>query len=248
MRAQSGSVALLEQEQTRRGRDRATETLIDLTDDGSRVPKPGLRAPDLVIHRSARSRVKRVIDVVGAFIGLAVLIVLFPFVAIAIKVTSPGPVFFSQPRLGVGGRVFTMWKFRSMTHDVAGAHTFGVSDGFASKSKHDARITRVGRCLRSTSIDELPQVINVLKGDMSLVGTRPPTINEAAAYNAREWSRLQVKTGITGQWQVNGRSDLSDFSSVVELDLAYQREWSIAHDLRIIAATGRLLLSRRGAC
>jgi lipopolysaccharide/colanic/teichoic acid biosynthesis glycosyltransferase len=142
-----------------------------------------------------------------------------------------------------------IWKFRSMVHnaDALKATVANQAQGLIFKNESDPRITRVGQLLRKTSLDEFPQFWNVLKGDMSLVGTRPPTADEVSCYSPHHWRRLNVKPGLTGQWQVSGRSTIQDFEEVVKLDLQYQTLWSPWHDVQIILKTVAVLLSRRGA-
>jgi len=200
-------------------------------------------------HPSVRCRSKRLIDILGAMVGLGITALLWVPVAIAIKLEDGGPVFFGQIRCSWMGQHFVMWKFRSMVvnaealkHQVA-----NELEGPLFKNANDPRITRVGRFLRRTSLDEFPQFWNVLKGDMSLVGTRPPTPEELAQYEVPEWQRLDVKPGITGEWQVKGRSHIRCFEEVIRLDLAYQRNWSIWYDLRLIFLTLWVLVTRRGA-
>lgn len=197
-------------------------------------------------HPSVRSRAKRVVDVVGALVGLALSTVLFVFVAIAIKLEDGGPIFFGQTRCSWMGKRFRIWKFRSMSVDAeARKHEVAnKASGAMFKNDDDPRITRVGRFLRRTSLDEFPQFWNVLKGDMSLVGTRPPTPDEIEKYNVSEWQRLNVKPGMTGEWQVNGRSSVTSFEDVVRLDLQYQRKWSLWYDLKLIVKTVMVLFSK----
>lgn len=200
-------------------------------------------------HPSAHCRVKRSLDVVGSLVGLSLLAVMVVPVAIAIKLDSAGPIFYSQRRYGLQGRPFRIWKFRSMVAN-ADALKSGVTNeaqGAFFKNKQDPRMTRVGKFLRRTSLDEFPQFWNVLKGEMSLVGTRPPTLEEVAQYDTHHWRRLQVKPGITGQWQVNGRSAVEDFEAVVRLDLQYQALWSPLHDLKLIGQTVLQLFTRSDA-
>lgn len=191
-------------------------------------------------HPSVKSKVKRLIDIVGAIIGLAITAVLFIPIAIAIKLNSPGPIFFGQIRCGWMHRPFKMWKFRSMyvdaearksevKNEIEGAKLF--------KNENDPRITKVGRFLRRTSLDELPQFWNVLKGEMSLVGTRPPTPDEVELYEIPEWQRLDVKPGMTGEWQVNGRSKIKNFEDVIMLDRKYQQNWNLLYDIKLILKT-----------
>jgi exopolysaccharide biosynthesis polyprenyl glycosylphosphotransferase len=193
---------------------------------------------------------KRACDVVLSALGLLALLPLFAVVAVAIKATSPGPVVFRQERIGLRGRPFTLRKFRTM---VVGADLLldslrdqNEADGPLFKLRQDPRVTRVGAILRRYSIDELPQLWNVLTGEMSLVGPRPPLADEVALYAEWQLDRLEVRPGITGLWQVSGRSDLS-FEDYVRLDLFYVENWSIAYDLFILSKTIPLLVSTRGA-
>ncbi len=200
-------------------------------------------------HPSVISPWKRLIDIVGSLIGLFILALIFLPVAIAIKLDSQGTIFFSQQRYGLYGKPFIIYKFRTMSHN-AEAIKFQIpnqANGLIFKNKQDTRITRVGRFLRQTSLDEFPQFWNVLRGEMSLVGTRPPIREEVIHYTSYHWQRLNVKPGITGEWQVNGRSTLTNFEEIVRLDLRYQARWSIVYDLIIIVKTIRILLSRQGA-
>lgn len=200
-------------------------------------------------HPSASSLFKRVLDIVGAIVGLVVLAILFLPLAIVIKLDSAGPIFYRQERFGLQGRPFTLWKFRSMVQDAdeLKALVKNEAQGLIFKNEQDPRITKVGRFLRRTSLDEFPQFWNVLMGDMSLVGTRPPTRDEVSRYDERHWQRLNVKPGLTGEWQVNGRSAIKDFEQIVALDLRYQQRWSPLYDLQIIWRTIVVLLNRSGA-
>ncbi len=199
-----------------------------------------------VTHASIRSRSKRVIDVVGALAGLTITGLLLVPIAIAIKRDGPGPLLFSQTRCGWMGRPFKLWKFRSMVPDAeARKHEVkNEAQGAIFKAQNDPRITRTGRFLRRTSLDELPQFWNVLIGTMSLVGTRPPTPDEIDQYDVPEWRRLDVKPGITGEWQVCGRSAIKDFEDVIRLDLRYQRNWSLSHDFRLMFKTVQVIFSK----
>ena len=172
-------------------------------------------------------------------------------VAIAIKLDDGGPVFFSQTRIGLHGRPFKMYKFRSMVTNAEElkkklAEENGQSDRFIFKMKDDPRITRVGKFIRKTSIDELPQFYNVLKGDMSLVGTRPPTVDEFRQYESHQKRRLSAKPGITGLWQVSGRNEIKDFEDVVKLDVQYIDNWSIGLDIKIILKTIKVVFEKGG--
>jgi lipopolysaccharide/colanic/teichoic acid biosynthesis glycosyltransferase len=201
-------------------------------------------------HRSVRSKFKRCLDIVGSLVGLMILSLIYIPIAIAIKIDSPGSVFFTQERYGLQGRKFYIRKFRSMVNDAENLKSLvdNEADGLIFKNSNDFRVTRLGRFLRSTSLDELPQFWNVLVGEMSLVGTRPPTYDEVVRYTERHWQRLQVKPGLTGEWQVNGRSQIKDFEAVVDLDLLYQKKWYPFYDVLLIVRTIYTILARVGAC
>ncbi|MGL5795337.1 MAG: sugar transferase [Waterburya sp.] len=190
-------------------------------------------------HPSIFSPLKRLIDIIGAIMGLVITAVIFLPIAIAIKLDSPGPVLFSQTRCGCFGHKFKIWKFRSMciNAEMMREKVANQAVGAFFKNNLDPRVTRVGSFLRRNSLDEFPQFWNVLKGEMSLVGTRPPTPDEVEIYEISEWQRLNVKPGITGEWQVNGRSHISNFEDVIKLDLRYQKNWSLIYDLRLIFKT-----------
>ncbi|MDM9383467.1 sugar transferase [Chlorogloeopsis sp. ULAP01] len=202
-------------------------------------------------HPSVTSKAKRMIDIMGGLVGLAITAVVVIPIAIAIQLDNPGPIFYSQIRCGLNGRRFRIWKFRSM---VVGAEQLKhlvnneSKDNYIFKNENDPRITCVGKFLRRTSLDELPQFWNVLLGDMSLVGTRPPTVDEVMHYSSYHWKRLAVKPGITGEWQAHGRSRIKDFQEIVQMDLSYQRKWSIGYDIGLILKTLRVVLHRSGAC
>ncbi|MCS6814794.1 MAG: sugar transferase [Cyanobacteria bacterium] len=203
------------------------------------VSLPSYAEDRTAYHPSVRSKVKRAIDIVGALVGLGITAILFIPIAIAIKLNSPGPIFFSQVRSGWMGRRFRIWKFRSMVANAEAlkSQVENQAEGNFFKNENDPRITKVGRFLRKTSLDEFPQFWNVLKGEMSLVGTRPPSVDEIEKYDVPEWQRLDVKPGITGEWQVSGRSKIRKFEDVIRLDLKYQRNWSLKHDFEIILKT-----------
>ncbi|HEY9616999.1 MAG TPA: sugar transferase [Microcoleaceae cyanobacterium] len=212
---------------------------------------PGYTSSSLrVPHQSASSIFKRVLDIVGACIGLLVLAVIFLPIAIAIKLDSPGPVLFTQERYGLLGQPFRIYKFRSMVRNADELKTQiqNEAKGLIFKNQTDPRVTSVGRFLRQTSLDELPQFWNVLKGEMSLVGTRPPTADEVSRYQSHHWQRLNVKPGMTGEWQVNGRSLIHDFEDIVKLDLRYQAQWHPFYDLVLIWRTIYVILAKQGAC
>lgn len=184
---------------------------------------------------------KRVMDIAGAIVGLAITIVVSLFVAPAIKLESPGPLFFKQKRVGRNGRYFYIYKFRSMYIDAEERKkelmAANKMDGLMFKMDNDPRITKVGKFIRKTSIDELPQFWNVLIGDMSLVGTRPPTVDEFKQYETYHKRRLSMKPGITGLWQVSGRNKITNFEDVVKLDLKYIDNWNLALDIKILFKT-----------
>lgn len=202
------------------------------------------------VHPSATSKIKRVVDVVGSLVGLTITAVVTVPIAIAIQFDNPGPIFYSQIRCGLKGKPFRIWKFRSMVMnaDKLKHMVNNEAKGGIFKNRNDPRVTRIGRFLRRTSLDELPQFWNVLMGDMSLVGTRPPTVDEVIGYKRHHWERLNVKPGITGEWQVNGRSEVTDFEEIVKMDVAYQKKWSIFYDLYLILKTIQVVLNKQGAC
>ena len=195
---------------------------------------------------------KRLMDICGALIGLLITGIAFVFVAPAIYVKSPGPIFFSQVRVGKNGRFFKIYKFRSMYLDAEERKKELMEQnkmsGLMFKMDDDPRIIKgIGHFIRNTSIDELPQFWNILKGDMSLVGTRPPTKEEYAQYSQHHKIRLSFRPGLTGMWQVSGRSDITDFEEVVRLDEKYIEEWSILLDIRILFRTVVVVLTRKGS-
>jgi len=194
---------------------------------------------------------KRAMDILGAGIGLLLLSPLFLVVALLIKRSSPGPVFFSQPRTGLGNKPFRMHKFRSMVVDAEARKkqlmALNEQDGPAFKIKADPRITPIGRLIRATSIDELPQLWNVLKGDMSLVGPRPLPCSESDACNGWHRQRLSVTPGLTCIWQLSGRSSVT-FAQWMRMDIAYIRTRTILRDLRLLVQTVTTLLLHRTGC
>jgi exopolysaccharide biosynthesis polyprenyl glycosylphosphotransferase len=196
------------------------------------------------------SKIKRAIDIVGALVGLILTALLCILIAPAIYFDDPGPIFFRQTRVGLKGKTFQLWKFRSMVKDAEKRKHLVINEaqGHIFKNENDPRITRVGQFLRRTSLDELPQFLNVLKGEMSLVGTRPPTPEEVSQYLPHHYQRLHVKPGLTGEWQVNGRSSVKDFEDVVKMDLLYQQKWSLAYDCHLIWKTLWVVLNKEGAC
>ncbi len=194
---------------------------------------------------------KRMLDLFGGLIGVVILLAIYPFVAASIKFDSPGPVLFKQKRVGRNGRVFDLYKFRSMYLDTEERKqelmTMNEMSGAMFKLKDDPRITRVGRFLRKTSLDEFPQFFNVLKGEMSLVGTRPPTLDEVEQYQPEHLKRISAKPGITGLWQVSGRNQITDFADVVKLDCQYLDQWRFRDDIKILFQTIWAVLWRKGA-
>ncbi len=212
----------------------------------SPIPVPSsLQTP----HRSAYSVFKRLVDIVGSLVGLLILAVLFLPLALAIKLDSPGPIFYAQERYGLMGRPFRLYKFRSMVPnaDALKSQVKNEASGLIFKNQDDPRVTKIGRFLRRTSLDEFPQFWNVLMGQMSLVGTRPPTADEVSRYSPHHWQRLSVKPGMTGEWQVNGRSTIKDFEDIVQLDLRYQDQWHPLYDLSLILRTVYVILAKADA-
>lgn len=196
--------------------------------------------------------VKRVVDVVLATLALVLLSPLIALIAIAIKLDSPGPVFFLQQRVGLGGRRFTMWKFRSMQvgaeqreAELAHLNIYGENGTF--KLANDPRVTRMGRVLRRTSLDELPQLINILKGEMSIVGPRPALVSDLARYAPHHYERLSVVPGLTGPWQVGGRNLITDFETILGLERNYIRNWSLWTDVKIVLRTFMVVITGEGA-
>lgn len=198
-----------------------------------------------------RLLIKRVMDIVGGLAGLLITGIFFPFVAVAIKMDSPGPVMFSQVRIGRNGRRFKIYKFRSMYLDAEARkkelEKQNEMQGLMFKMENDPRITKVGKFIRKTSIDELPQFYNVVKGDMSLVGTRPPTADEFEKYNQYYRRRISMTPGLTGLWQVSGRSEIEDFDDVVKYDLKYIDNWSLTLDIKILLRTVWVVFAGKGS-
>ncbi len=222
--------------------------------EGARPGRLGA-TPVVTLHAprptGAALAVKRGIDVAAAAAGLLLTAPLFPLVGLAIKLDSPGPVFFRQSRVGLHRRRFGMLKFRTMAVGAEAAQAAlesrNVVRGAAFKLVDDPRVTRVGRWLRRTSVDELPQLWNVVRGEMSLVGPRPPLPSEVALYHLHHYARFDVKPGITGPWQVNGRNQITDFEEVVRIETSYIREWSLWKDIQILARTAPVVLRMDGA-
>lgn len=195
---------------------------------------------------------KRLFDLVVAGALVVALSPLLLLIALAIRLDTPGPAFFRQERIGLGGRRFRMWKFRSMVVDAEArekelAHLSIYGGKGTFKLRHDPRVTRVGRLLRRTSLDELPQLFNVLTGEMSLVGPRPALVADIDRYEPHHFERLSVVPGMTGPWQVGGRNLVTDFEAVVRLEREYIRRWSLGLDLKILLRTVRVVVTGEGA-
>lgn len=195
--------------------------------------------------------VKRLVDILGGLVGSILCVIIIIFLAPAILIESPGPIFFSQTRVGKNGRKFKIYKFRSMYRDAEQRKKDLLErnemQGLMFKIADDPRITKVGKFIRKTSLDEFPQFFNVVKGDMSLVGTRPPTEDEFLLYEGRHKRRLMLKPGITGLWQVSGRSNIENFEDVVKLDLQYIDHWSLKMDIKLLFKTVGVVVLRRGS-
>ena len=194
---------------------------------------------------------KRILDMTGGLIGTLFFLIMYPFIAVAVKMDSRGPVLFKQKRIGSHGRIFKLYKFRTMYQDAEQKRRElmdkNVMNGAMFKMADDPRITRVGKWLRKTSLDEFPQFLNVLWAEMSLVGTRPPMIEEVEEYQPQHLKRISAKPGITGLWQVSGRNKITDFDEVVELDCKYLDNWRFADDIKILLKTVLVVLQRKGA-
>ena len=197
--------------------------------------------------------VKRLMDIAGDLVGCIFTGIIYIFIAPIMKVKSPGPVFFSQVRMGKNGKPFKIYKFRSMYMDAEERkkelmEKNNIKDGLMFKMDDDPRIIKgIGHFIRKTSLDEFPQFWNILKGDMSLVGTRPPTMDEWDKYELHHRRRLAIKPGLTGMWQVSGRSEITDFEEVVELDTKYIEQWSIGLDIKILFKTVTVVFTGSGA-
>lgn len=194
---------------------------------------------------------KRLMDIAGALVGLVITVFVGIFLAPVLLLESPGPLIFKQKRVGMNGRIFEFYKFRSMYADAEERKKELMEQnemqGLMFKMEDDPRVTKVGAFIRKTSIDELPQFWNVLKGDMSLVGTRPPTLDEYQRYSYYQKRRISFRPGITGLWQISGRSDITDFDEVVKLDLDYIDNWSLLLDIKIIVRTIGVVILGKGA-
>ena len=196
--------------------------------------------------------IKRLMDIAAGLVGCIVFSPIMLVTAIAIKLDSPGPVLFKQTRVGQNGRHFKIYKFRSMYIDAEERKKElmaqnEINGGVMLKMKDDPRITKVGKVIRKLSIDELPQFFNILFGSMSLVGTRPPTVDEVEKYERSHWRRISIKPGLTGMWQVSGRSNITNFDEIVELDVEYIDNWSLGLDIRLILKTVLVILKHDDA-
>ena len=195
--------------------------------------------------------IKRAIDICGALVGCLFLLIITVIFGPLIKLESPGPMFFAQKRAGKNGRIFKMYKFRSMYADAEERKKELMAqnemNGLMFKMENDPRITKIGGFMRKTSLDEFPQFINILKGDMSLVGTRPPTLDEFSKYSPYHKKRLSFRPGLTGMWQVSGRSDITDFEEIVRLDVEYIENWSVGLDIKILLKTVLAVFKGSGA-
>ncbi len=196
--------------------------------------------------------IKRIMDICSGVVLFLCMCIVFPFVAVGIVLQSPGPILFKQTRIGKNGRRFEIYKFRSMYMDAeekkaALMKKNEMCSDFIFKIKDDPRIFPLGKLIRKLSIDELPQAINILKGEMSLVGTRPPTESEFELYNSYHRRRVSIKPGLTGLWQVSGRSRVTDFDEIVRLDCEYIDNWNIRLDIKIIVRTIWVVLFGKGA-
>jgi len=223
-----------------------------------------VRTFSMTMATPAQLFMKRVVDVIGGFAGCLLTFVLTLVIGPMIYIKSPGPIFFAQTRVGRNGKKFKLYKFRSMYPDAeerkaALMKENRVKDGMMFKLDFDPRIIGakklpdgtikkgIGNFIRDWSLDEFPQFYNVLKGELSLCGTRPPTVDEWEKYELHHRARLAIKPGITGLWQVSGRSNITDFEQVVELDKQYIRQWSLGLDFRILLKTVKVVLGKDGS-
>ena len=214
---------------------------------------PNVKGSSAVKRGNGYLYFKRVQDIVLSLLGLIILVPVMLLISLIIVIESPGesPIFV-QNRVGKDGKIFRFFKFRTMYPD-AEAHLEQLlakneMNGPVFKIKDDPRITRVGKIIRKLSIDELPQFFNIFFGSMSLVGTRPPTLDEVEKYKRDQWRRISIKPGLTGMWQVNGRSNIQNFDEIVELDVEYIDNWSLFLDIKILLKTVWVILARKGAC
>ncbi len=220
----------------------------DVKDVPSLITNAGVREHD---PRAWQRRVKRIVDVVGSAVGLILLAPVLLFIAVAIWWVDGSPVLYQWRVIGKDGVPFRSWKFRTMTRDADSKkhllQDLNEMSGPVFKIPNDPRVTPLGRRLRRSSLDELPQLWSVLKGDMSLVGPRPPLVEEYARFNEWQRQKMSVIPGLTCLWQVSGRSDIKDFDEWVRMDIAYIQKWSLREDFKIMARTAKVILSGRGA-
>ncbi len=206
-------------------------------------------SPDLM--PAWQQSLKRLMDILVSIIAIILLIPVYILTAIGVKMSSSGPVFYSQERIGLRGKPFKMYKFRSMYIDAEERkkelEKQNEMNGLMFKMENDPRVTKVGKFLRKTSLDEFPQFFNIFKGDMSMVGTRPPTEEEFSHYNMYYRRRMSMTPGLTGMWQVNGRSEVEDFDDVVKYDLEYIDNWSLSLDCKILWKTISVVFRHKGA-
>ena len=209
------------------------------TEDLDGLPVINIR--NVPLTNTMNKLIKRLIDIIGSIIALILFSPIMLIVAILVKKSSPGPIIFAQERIGLGNKPFKMYKFRSMYADAEERKKELMAqnemNGLMFKMENDPRITKTGAFLRKTSLDEFPQFINILLGDMSLVGTRPPTVDEWELYEPHHRARMSFRPGLTGMWQVSGRSNITDFEEVVKLDTQYISEWSLRLDVKILWKT-----------
>lgn len=228
------------------------ETLYGLPNLGIERVGDYIAVTSQVSHMSTMQIIaKRGMDILGGIVGIILTGILTIFLGPAIKLESKGPVFFAQDRVGMNGRIFKIHKFRSMCEDAEAMkkdlEKENKMQGQMFKMDDDPRITKIGKFIRKTSLDEFPQFWNVLKGDMSLVGTRPPTVDEFNQYELHHKKRLSMKPGITGLWQISGRSDITDFEEVVKLDTQYIENWNLGLDIKILLKTIAVIFTGKGA-
>lgn len=211
--------------------------------------------PILTLHHAHLKEewllVKRCMDIAGGIVGLAILAIMFPFIALAIKLESVGPIFFGQDRVGANGRIFRCWKFRTMLADAETRKKdlthMNEMNGGMFKIRNDPRVTRVGKVLRRVSLDEWPQFWNVLRGEMSLVGPRPLPLGDVERYESWQRKRLSVRPGVTGLWQISGRNKVVDFNEVARMDVRYIENWNLWLDIKILVKTLFTMFSGHGA-
>lgn len=215
------------------------------------IEVPLIKTIYLVKSKPIQLKIKRIIDSILSLIAIIVFSPVFVLLIILIKLDSKGPAIFKQTRIGLKGKQFYMYKFRSMVEDAEEkfehVKSLNHTNPIMFKAKKDPRITRVGKFIRRYSLDELPQVFNVLKGEMSLVGPRPPLPRELKSYKHWHYVRFSKAPGLTGLWQVSGRANIKDFDKVVGLDYEYIRNWNLLLDLKIILKTIPVVISGDGA-